>query len=538
MSFEVKQEDLAGRIGKLRFKGGSLETPALLPVVNPKTLEFPPRRLWELGYGGLTTNAYLIWKNFGVEAVGEGVHRLLGFQGFVLTDSGAYQLLQYGEVEVDPLEIAEYQCRLQPDMAVILDVPTGWNASRRRAEWTVEETMRRAELTLSYLREKHPESRVLWVGPIQGGKYLDLVSAAARRMAKLDFDAYALGSPTGVMEAYHFSLLAEMILTAKAEIPPNKPFHLFGAGHPLTFALAVALGCDTFDSASYALYAKDGRYITEHGTVKLERLRHLACNCPACRRVTLEELAKAPRQEVEAFLMEHNLYACLAEVEQIKQSIAEGRLWEHLEIRARSHPALHQALKILAKHWEALERTTPRWKPRGLFIFDEISLGRPEVQRHRARMLEGGFKLPGRKILLLLPEPEVKPYVQAQGCLKVLSMVSQLGLGEAIQICFYNPVFGVTPVEICDVYPLSQFEVSKPYSKNMLEDMAEYLAKYVEKSGFETVILHPDPSLLTLEQAARLKVKLTGWEEPWSDRGLENLRRTLAGLGASEATLP
>ena len=65
------------------------------------------------------------------------------------------------------------------------------------------------------------------------------------------------------MEDYDFRLLAKMILTAK-DIIPNKPLHLFGAGHPLAISIAVALGCDTFDSASYILYARDNRYITPY----------------------------------------------------------------------------------------------------------------------------------------------------------------------------------------------------------------------------------------------------------------------------------
>ena len=65
-----------------------------------------------------------------------------------------------------------------------------------------------------------------------------------------------------------------MIIAAKKNIPTSIPLHLFGAGHPLTIPLAVALGCDTFDSASYMLYAKHDRVITEDGTRRLEELEY------------------------------------------------------------------------------------------------------------------------------------------------------------------------------------------------------------------------------------------------------------------------
>ncbi|NIM45993.1 MAG: tRNA-guanine transglycosylase, partial [Nitrososphaeria archaeon] len=61
-----------------------------------------------------------------------------------------------------------------------------------------------------------------------------------------------------------FDLLVDMILTSKMNLPPNRPLHLFGAGHPLMFSLAVAMGCDLFDSAAYSIYAKENRYMTEY----------------------------------------------------------------------------------------------------------------------------------------------------------------------------------------------------------------------------------------------------------------------------------
>ncbi len=531
MSFEVKFEDLAGRIGRLKLRRGSLETPALLPVVNPRTLEFPPGRLWEIGFKGLTSNAYILWKTYGGKAVEMGVHSLLGFKGVILTDSGAYQILRYGEVEVDPLEIARYQCEIGSDMAVILDVPTGWDASRRKAEETVEETVRRGKETLQHVGELYGGKQPLWVGPVQGGCHLDLVASAARRMAELPFDVYALGSPTGVMESYRFDLLVEMVVAAKSGLPCEKPFHLFGAGHPAMFALAVALGCDLFDSAAYAIYARDGRYITEYGTVRIERLRFISCSCPACRKISPEDLKDLPREEKTFFLMEHNLYACFSEVEKVKQSLAEGRLWEHLEVRARGHPALLQALKTLAKHWKYLEKHTPRWKSRGLLIFDELSLGRPEVQRVRETLVEASKC--GKKILLLLPEPEVKPYTQDEKYGRVVELLADLKLSEDVEVCFYNPVFGLTPASICEVYPFSQFEAAKPYSEGMLRSMAEHLAEYVKASGFRKAVLHPDPSLLGQEDAGKIGAVLTGWEaDPWSGKAVENLRRTLASLKA------
>jgi 7-cyano-7-deazaguanine tRNA-ribosyltransferase len=263
-----------------------------------------------------------------------------------MTDSGAYQILVYGDVEVTPREIVEYQENIGSDIATILDIPTGWKVSEGCARQTVDETVKRAKEFFTFKTRQD----ILWVGPVQGGKYLDLVAKSAREMGKLPFQIHALGSPTEIMERYRFDTLADMIMTAKMHLPTEKPLHLFGAGHPFMFALAVSLGCDFFDSAAYSLYAKEGRYMTETGTFRLNELDYFPCACPKCVRATPKQVMELPPKEAQMFLAEHNLHTCAAELKRIKQAIRDGRLWEHLEMRAHGHPALFQAVKKLKKY--------------------------------------------------------------------------------------------------------------------------------------------------------------------------------------------
>jgi len=72
------------------------------------------------------------------------------------------------------------------------------------------------------------------------------------------------------------------VRAAKRGLDPDAPVHLFGAGHPMMLALAVAAGCDLFDSAAYALMARDGRYLTVSGTEHLEDMEYFPCSCPVC----------------------------------------------------------------------------------------------------------------------------------------------------------------------------------------------------------------------------------------------------------------
>lgn len=491
MAFEIKDRDLLARIGKLRTKSGTVETPLFFPVVNPSVQPIPPSKIREnFGFEALITNAYILKKRFKNQPVEEGIHNFLGFDGVVMTDSGAYQILVYGDIETTPEEIVTYQEKIGTDIATILDLPTGWEVSREHAEQTVNETLRRAK---EFFKVKTRED-VLWVGPVQGGRYLDLVANSAVQMGKLRFQIYALGSPTEVMERYRFDVLVDMIMTAKMNLPIEKPLHLFGAGHPFMFSLAVALGCDFFDSAAYAIYAKENRYMTETGTVRLGELEYFPCNCPNCLSRNPRDVAEMPKEEKQIFLAEHNLYECLSEIRRIKQAINEGRLWEHLELRMHGHPGLLQALKKLGNYEAFIERHSPTVKRSGLFFFGSIDLIRPEVVHHRVRMAERYSNPKNTEILLLMPQTQTKPFHKSKEYKETAKTLKKVlgNSAKTVHICFYNAPFGVVPIEIDEVYPLSQHESVLPLDKETLEYVASQVANYITQKDYKMVVLLHD----------------------------------------------
>ncbi|HDJ22118.1 MAG TPA: tRNA guanosine(15) transglycosylase TgtA, partial [Candidatus Bathyarchaeota archaeon] len=304
MAFEQRDRDILGRTGRITVKGKTVETPVFLPVVNPLIDTIPPRRLEEeFRCQALITNSYIVWKHMDRENPPD-IHALLDFHGVVMTDSGAYQILVYGGVEVSQREIIEWQKAINSDIAVILDIPTGWGVDREKVEATVEETLRRAREAVPLIRD----SDALWVGPIQGGVYLDLVARSAREVGEMPYHIHALGSPTQVMERYNYPVLVDMAMTAKINAPRSRPLHLFGAGHPNILALSVAMGYDIFDSASYALFAKDDRYMTPRTTLQLGSLEHLPCTCPVCSKTDPQSLRELPKGERQRKLAEHNLH--------------------------------------------------------------------------------------------------------------------------------------------------------------------------------------------------------------------------------------
>jgi 7-cyano-7-deazaguanine tRNA-ribosyltransferase len=492
LSFEIKEKDLLGRIGKLKTKSGIVETPLLFPVINPSIQPIPPQKLKDtLGFQAVITNSYIIKKRFDNKPVELGLHKFLGYDGAIMTDSGAYQILVYGDIDVSQKEIVAYQEGIGSDIATILDIPTGWKVTKEQAEVTVAETLRRAK---AFFKEKTRDD-ILWVGPVQGGKHLDLVANSAVEMGKLPFQIHALGSPTEVMESYRYDVLADMILTAKKGLPIERPLHLFGAGHPSMFALAVALGCDLFDSAAYALYARENRYMTENGTWRVNELDYFPCCCPRCSAETPRGLERKTPKEREVFLAEHNLYVCIAELKRIKQAIRDGRLWEHTEMRVHAHPALLSALKHLRNHADFLEKYSPTAKTRGFFYFNSVGLARPEITHYRKRLTERYNPPAEAKVLLLVPQTRNKPFHKAPEFKKIRQLFRSLGKGLSgqVHVCVYSAPFGLVPLELDEVYPLSQHEAAHPFDLETVEYVAHQTAEYIKRSSYKSVVLLNDP---------------------------------------------
>jgi len=259
--------------------------------------------------------------------------------------------------------------------------------------------------------------------------------------------------------------------------------------------LAVALGCDFFDSAAYALYARENRYMTENGTWRLSELDYFPCQCSKCAsEMPQEVLAKTPKER-EKFLAEHNLYVCMAELKRIKQAIRDGRLWEHVEMRAHAHPALFTALKKLKNHEDFLEKYSPTAKKSGLFFFSSVGLARPEVSHYRKRVRERYCPPENARVLLLAPQTRKKPFHKAHEFNRIKQVSKRMGeeLAGSVHVCFYAAPFGVIPLELDEVYPLSQHEIALPLDQETVDYVASQVSEYVRCAHYGTVVLLHDP---------------------------------------------
>jgi len=425
-SFEVKAKDIAGRIGSLTVNGKKVETPLLMPVFDFKRQIIPVKELaGEFRFKALMTNAYNLLKDEELKkkVLKEGIHKLLGFDGIVATDSGSYQLMVYGSVTTTNREIIEFQNRIGSDIGSFLDIPTLPDAFKPRAEEQLNETLKRSEEALN--------AEFAVNAGIQGGRYLDLRARAARGIGSR-FELNAIGGIVPLMEAYRFLELVDIIAAVKMNIPASRVVHAFGLGHPMLFSLAVALGCDLFDSAAYSLYAQNDRYLTADGTKRLAELEYVPCSCPVCSRhgIGLKEFSGEDRV---GLLARHNLYISMEELNACKQAIAENSLWELVARRCRAHPKMLEGLNKMTEH--------SHW----LSTLDVITK-------------KTAFKITG---------PEAEKRTEVINARKRIERVKSECLVEL-------PVFGKIPAELLDIYPFNS--LVEDYGKQRVRDLEKVRA--------------------------------------------------------------
>jgi 7-cyano-7-deazaguanine tRNA-ribosyltransferase len=383
--FEIRDGDAAGRIGELHVPRAdvTVETPALLPVINPNIETLAPSRLEpEFGAQILITNSYIIrsTERLRERALDVGLHEMLEFDGAIVTDSGSFQLAEYGDIDVTTEEILAFQRDIGSDVGTPVDIPTPPDVSREQAA----EELAVTERALSDA-EGVDTGEMLVNAPVQGSTHLDLRERAAEHAYGTELDVFPVGAVVPLLNAYRYDDMVDVVAAAKRGLGADAPVHLFGAGHPMMFALAAAMGCDLFDSAAYAIYARDDRYLTVRGTEHLDEIDYFPCTCPVCSAYDPEELRATDEDERERLLAEHNLHVSFAEIRRVKQAIRAGDLLELVETRARGHPALLDGYRTLLDYAADLERSDPASKG-SFFYLSAESARRPEVRRHRERL--------------------------------------------------------------------------------------------------------------------------------------------------------
>ena len=351
MSFEVTATDGAARAGVLSTAHGDVPTPAFMPVGTKGTVKgLDPERLRELGTTILLGNTYHLHFRPGeelVEAMG-GLHRFMGWDGPILTDSGGFQVFSlrdtiaavdeegvmfrsvYGgqAARFTPELVADVQRRLGSDIAMCLDVCPPADASPEELETAIALTTRWAARQLDAPRAPGQ----LLFGISQGGTDHELRRRSNVEVSALGFDGHALG---GLSVGEDRDLMLDTVAWAAPLLPAERPRYFMGIGDPAGILEVVERGMDMFDCVLPTRLGRTGSALTWEGRLNLKNARFArderpldeSCPCSACRRFTRAYVRHLVNQQELLgliLLSEHNVRFLLDLTAEARASIERG----------------------------------------------------------------------------------------------------------------------------------------------------------------------------------------------------------------------
>lgn len=316
----------------LSVGGALLSTPLFLPVFEPGSPYLSLAEMQEdFGVRAVMVNAYFLYRQRDLRRTlpQRGVKDYLGFDGLVVTDSGAFQAFR-SRLYLSNRRIIRFQEDIGADIVSPLDVVTPPWDDMKTADGKLGVTMNRVREGLSLLE------RSTLIGVQQGGRFLELRRRAVAELAEVGASYVALGSLVPFFTRnHHLGFAGKVITQARSMLPQQVPIHLYGAGDPLELPFYVALGCDVFDSSSFLHYAEKGAYMTPYGAVPASDrpgvASSYACPCPYCR----EHAGRVLRDM--ALLCRHNLWTVLATMDKVRALLQEGALPEYLDEVVRTH---------------------------------------------------------------------------------------------------------------------------------------------------------------------------------------------------------
>ena len=338
------------RLGQLVTPHGVVQTPCFMTVGTQGTVKaMLPRDLKEIGCQILLGNTYHLYLRPGHELIRElgGLHKFMGWDGPILTDSGGYQVFSLAHLRkiteegakfqshidgsshlLTPEKAVEIQEALGSDIAMVLDECIAHDAAREYVGSSTERTIRWAERCLASRRKPAQ----LLFGIIQGGMFEDLRRSCVEALSPLPFDGFAVGG-LGVGEGE--ALLNSVGAFTAALLPEDKPRYLMGVGRPQDIAAAVRAGFDMFDCVIPTRNARNGTLFTFNGKVNIKRAEYARdprpldenCACYSCRsfsRAYLRHLFMAGEILSAQLNTLHNLYFYQAFMTRCREAIRAG----------------------------------------------------------------------------------------------------------------------------------------------------------------------------------------------------------------------
>jgi queuine tRNA-ribosyltransferase len=350
MKFTLHKTDGIARRGTLDLVHGSVETPAFMPVGTYGTVKaMSPVELREIGAQIVLGNTFHLWLRPGLEVIAAhgGLHRFMGWDGPILTDSGGFQVFSLGALRkiteegvtfqspvngdkcfLSPEESMHIQRVLNADIVMIFDECTPHPADEK----TAGESMRLSLRWAARSKAAHGDNPNALFGIVQGGMHENLRDESLRELERIGFDGYAIG---GLSVGEPKEDMLRILRHTAPQLPQDKPRYLMGVGTPEDIVAAVSQGIDMFDCVMPTRNARNGMMFTRLGDIKIKNAQYRMdmrpldeqCGCYTCRNFTRAYLHHLHRiGEILGARLNtiHNLYYYQQLMGEIRAAIEAG----------------------------------------------------------------------------------------------------------------------------------------------------------------------------------------------------------------------
>jgi queuine tRNA-ribosyltransferase len=356
--FTVESTDGDARAATLETRRGPVRTPVFMPVGTQATVKaMTPAELESLGAQIILGNTYHLHVRPGEKLIARlgGLHRFMGWNRPILTDSGGYQVFSLAKLRkitpegvrfqnhldgsptfIGPETSMEIQRDLGSDIVMLFDECPPHPCSHADADKSLDLTLAWAKRCRAWWDAQPTEDRPLVFGIVQGSSHADLREKSARALVEIGFDGYAVGGVSvGEPEPEMFAAVENSV----PFLPKNHPRYAMGLGTPPQILEMIARGVDMFDCVLPTRLARNGTAFTAGGTLNLKNAPFAedpapiekGCECYACQNFTrayLRHLVKAEEILGLRLLSIHNLHFYLGLARQAREHILAGSFQE------------------------------------------------------------------------------------------------------------------------------------------------------------------------------------------------------------------
>ncbi|MFJ4289274.1 tRNA guanosine(34) transglycosylase Tgt [Cupriavidus sp. NPDC089707] len=358
LNFELITTDGNARRGRVTLNHGVVETPIFMPVGTYGSVKaMSPLELNEIGSHIILGNTFHLWLRPGLEVVNAhgGLHKFIGWDKPILTDSGGFQVFSLGDLRkitedgvtfaspvngdklfLSPEISMQIQRTLNSDIVMQFDECTPYEIDGRPA--THEEAAKSMRMSLRWAKRSRDEFERLanpnaLFGIVQGGMYEDLRDESLAGLSELDFHGFAIG---GLSVGEPKEDMMRVLEHVAPRLPASKPHYLMGVGTPEDLVAGVAAGVDMFDCVMPTRNARNGWLFTRYGDVKIKNAAHRndprpldeGCACYTCRnfsRAYLHHLHRVGEILGARLNTIHNLHYYLQLMREVRESIEQHR---------------------------------------------------------------------------------------------------------------------------------------------------------------------------------------------------------------------